>query len=677
MNELAQKQLLQVNAIAHLKKLQLLNPTTAQMVLQDPVALMKKLGEMNEVLQMFQSPFESPDDSVNELIKFMTTENNMPVGFNPLDCHVLIAGQTGCGKSTLLKIIFTQILLFSAQSAPFKAWLFVKAKDMRPLLKVNKDIVVARFKEIKLNPLQPPQGIKTIDWASIFVDVFTQVFYLLGASKALLIECLNELYERFEKQNHYPSLFDLYDHVKALKVPGFSRTAGYRESILNRLTGLLNGAMGETFNCSRGHIDLLANRNVIFELLYLTGEQQVFLVNYLLSYLFNSKLINETATRHFVGIDDGNQIFDSSFEKRPDLGLPIIHHLLTTVRKAKINIFALTQTPHQTGASINSNAFAKIMFSLSNGKDVEFMQQSMGIKDPTQKQYCYNIPAREAVVKFSGRYQKPFVARVPDFSIGDDVIGDDLVILNNRRLLLDYKIQPRFKPTCVVQGEQNNQSTESNPALPKKGMDSKTHDFLMAVNLHQYKTTLTEIYKLANLTAGTGSRVAKSCEKNNLIKIVKVSFGRGRPRYPVLLPEAYSVLGIKEKKFYGKGAGHEHVLYQHLIAQHFSKFKPVIELNRGGKFIDVGIEANEQLIAIEVAMTAVHEKANIEKDLSKAKAFYVIVACLDEKVFKKVGEIVSKLPEETKEKTRICLVSKLLNENPDEFIEDLTQPRIG
>ena len=127
--------------------------------------------------------------------------------------------------------------------------------------------------------------------------------------------------------------------------------------------------------------------NVIFELLYLTAEQQVFVVNYLLSYLFNYKLVNETHVRHYVGIDDANQVFDISFERRPDLGLPIIHSLLTTVRKSKINIFACTQTPHQVGSSIHSNSFAKIMFSLSNGKDIEFMQKSMGINDPEQKQY--------------------------------------------------------------------------------------------------------------------------------------------------------------------------------------------------------------------------------------------------------------------------------------------------
>ena len=116
-------------------------------------------------------------------------------------------------------------------------------------------------------------------------------------------------------------------------------------------------------------------------------------------------------------MDDVNLIADASLEKRPDLGLPIIHHLVTTVRKTKLNIFACTQTPHQLGASIHSNTFAKIMLSLSNGKDIEFMQQSMGIKDPDQKTYCYKLKPREAIIKFSSRYQEPFLARIPEVEL--------------------------------------------------------------------------------------------------------------------------------------------------------------------------------------------------------------------------------------------------------------------
>ncbi len=297
-------------------------------------------------------------------------------------------------------------------------WLFVKAHDMRSLLKINRDIFIPNFNnDIKLNPLELMRGMKDKAWASVFEDMFIQVFRLYEASKGFMSEHLNTLYNNYSKSGYCPSLHDLYYYIRALRFAPVSTTARYQERILARLTLLIKGALEDVFDCSRGHVNDLIYTNTIFEILYLTSEQQIFLVNYLLSYLFYYKLIHETGVRHFIGIDDANLIFDASLEKRPDFGLPIIHHLLTTVRKNKINIFACTQTPHQLGASIHSNSFAKVMFSLSNGMDLEFMFRSMGIKDEEQMAYCYKLKPREIVVKFSSRYQNPFTANIQEVEL--------------------------------------------------------------------------------------------------------------------------------------------------------------------------------------------------------------------------------------------------------------------
>lgn len=241
---------------------------------------------------------------------------------------------------------------------------------------------------------------------------------------------------------------------------------------------------------------------------------------------------------------------------------------------------------------------------------------------------------------------------------------DHFIMENNTRILSGFQIQPRYKPEPA-------QSTKTNQKDLNGNMNDNTKNWLMAVNLNQYKKTQTEIYKLAGFSAGTGSRISQFCEKNNLVKTIQVKFGRGSPKYPVLLPEAYKVLGIQEKKFYGKGAGHEHILCQHLIAEHFSEYKPVIELNRNNKFIDVGIETNEFLLCIEVALTAVHEKENIEKNFYLAKADFVIVACKDEKVQKEVQAIVLEMSEQIRNKTKVYLLSKILSKRPEEIINCL------
>lgn len=65
----------------------------------------------------------------------------------------------------------------------------------------------------------------------------------------------------------------------------------------------------------------------------------------------------------------------------------------------------------------HSNAFAKMMFSHSSGIDLDFMFRSMGVKDEEQRDYCYKLKPREMVVKFSGRFQEPFIANVPEVKL--------------------------------------------------------------------------------------------------------------------------------------------------------------------------------------------------------------------------------------------------------------------
>ena len=44
------------------------------------------------------------------------------------------------------------------------------------------------WKKIKMNPLEPPPGIKAMDWISVFADIWIQAFWLHEGSKGFLIE---------------------------------------------------------------------------------------------------------------------------------------------------------------------------------------------------------------------------------------------------------------------------------------------------------------------------------------------------------------------------------------------------------------------------------------------------------------------------------------------------------
>jgi len=294
-------------------------------------------------------------------------------------------------------------------------WLFVKAPDVLSLLQYTKDILVVTFDgEVKLNPLEVMTNMRPAESASIFADLFIQANRLYDGTKNFMIEHLNKLYAQYTPLGYYPSLFDFYEYIKAMKFPGFSRTARYQESALNRLSGMVSGNMTGVFDCSRGDIRNMADTHCIFMIEHLTTEMQVFMVNWLITWLFYFKMNSPSGIERVIGIDDANILFDASYERRPDLGMPIIHHLLSTVRKAGITIIATSQAPALLGSSIFSNLYVSMMMALSDGRDINKMQRTMGINDLKQKEGCYKIKEREAIVKLAGRYLKPFIITIPD-----------------------------------------------------------------------------------------------------------------------------------------------------------------------------------------------------------------------------------------------------------------------
>ena len=389
------------------------NPETARLII-------KLIEPWIHYSNSFLSPFTKPaPEAVEGTIKLGFTEQGLPVGFDEMDRHVLILGRTGVGKTTLLLMAFAQITackLWNAENHPY-AWIFTKSVDITELLLLQQNILTVDFDgSVKINLLEPPDTLTFEEWAPIFADIFIQGFRLYDGSKNFLLEHLQNLYRNSANTGYIPSLMDFYHYIKLLRFPLASRTSRYQESILNRLGGLISGNLGKVFNSSKSHIKDISNSHCIFLISSLYSEMQVFVVNMLLAWLFyqkSHKRIDMPEHEHFIGIDDALLLFDISFEKRPDLGMPILHHLLATVRKAGITLIVTAQTPSSLGSSIFSHVGLTAMMSLADGQDIERMTRMIGIREQTQKQFCYTIPERQAVVKMT-RYPDPFVLIVPE-----------------------------------------------------------------------------------------------------------------------------------------------------------------------------------------------------------------------------------------------------------------------
>lgn len=345
------------------------------------------------------------------------------------------------------------------------------------------------------------------------------------------------------------------------------------------------------------------------------------------------------------------------------------------LRESGVSINLADQSVSSLMDVVKSNVYTLICLGQSSSKDMREIIEILGL-NKEQAQIINKLDPGQGIIKLASRFPYPVLVRFPfvepifiDENEIDEINSKDPVIkslLENVRHIKDpVKNIDRNEvgDKSIPQKDIKSQGAENKNAFSENIMR-----YIMVVNLYQYKKTKIEMSDLAGFSRGTGSRVQNQCLSHNLIKNIELSFGRGKPQYPKLLPDAYEVLGIKEKKYFGKGAGDEHILCQHLVAENFKAFNPTIELYRGKKHMDVAFEINDSLIAIEVEMTSVHMATNVKKNIEDAKATCVIVACKNTKILQEVQTKLIELPPQLRNKTETILLSKLLSSDPKDII---------
>ncbi len=315
---------------------------------------------------------------------------------------------------------------------------------------------------------------------------------------------------------------------------------------------------------------------------------------------------------------------------------------LRTVREYGNPFLMATQGMYGLNRVVPSNVYSLVLFGQQGNYDIREAKRLLGLNNQ-QADRLNKLPAGKAFVKLAARFTDPVIIDIP--YVPPAYITDEDI---------DKMNQEAQNPLSTI-------------AKSVKDVDKK---LLMTVYSHPFKKK-TEIYKLANLSAGTAHRSVKRCVKNGLLEIVRPNLGKGRAQHLFLLPLAHEVLGVKDQKLMGKGAGFEHTLHQKLIAERFPEFDPVIEGNRNGKFMDILLQTERGLIAVEVAMTPDHEKANLEKDLLKGGVDFVIVGCKNHGVLDKVSRIINGLPEEIAKRARAYLLSEILKMDPNQILQHL------
>ena len=673
MNDFIKRAILSLDTLSKLKKTGMLNRKTAKIFLSSHInnnpAHLTALNQNLEIAsKLFGSPFPIPDKSVNGPIGLAYSENNKIIGFYPDECHVLVSGMTGIGKTYFLLLVFSQSLKLG-----LKVWLFVRAKDMRGLLSIDKNTLVINFNEEKFNPLNPkPSGLIDSEYCNVFADIFIQSVHLYDGTKQFLIEHLNTLYKKHKERGSCPSMHDLFDYIRSLKIKSFpiSRTASYRESLVNRLGGILSGTLGEVFDCSRGHEESLMNYNCIFEIDTLTIELQQMMLNLWATNLLYHRKNNPKDAWVLLGVDDANLIFDASLEKRPDFGIPIIHSLLSNVRKFKVNFIVCTQAPHLMGSSIHSNSAIKVMFNLTDGRDIKFLHQSFGNLSKEQKEFCYTLNKKQIVIKNSFRFAQPIIGTVPDIPEMREISDFD-VMKNNELIISTFPpVVPRYKhqrSEIKTEGkvkEKPNISTVFNEDK-KSEIPDKAKDVLMDIYNRPFIPSTLRTSGLGIVSAAVSNKVLKFIEKEQLVEVIKLNLtGKrgGQSTYHALTDKGFKLINKPPIKRYSGGKGEVHLFLQRYCKKYLPEigFTDVaIEKEFCGKKIDLFAKYRELKIGIEICISTFNtEIINYQKD--KDLVDFLFFVTLDKKSKLKLeAAIYQKIQRHSK--INICLVHELHN----------------
>ncbi|MEM3368490.1 MAG: DUF87 domain-containing protein, partial [Thermoproteota archaeon] len=175
-----------------------------------------------------------------------------------LNQHALITARSGAGKTTLILQIIRQ---FISRKIPFIVIDY--KRDYRHLIRHYPLLVVISWKDLRINPLEPPPNVSFQEWKQQFLNIFGHIQGIWQGSTQYLLEAIDEVYN---KKKDIPKIEDVYKKI-AESDETSRKMQEYASVVETRLYGLLS-KLGQTINNKRNLIDMekLLELPVVLEL---------------------------------------------------------------------------------------------------------------------------------------------------------------------------------------------------------------------------------------------------------------------------------------------------------------------------------------------------------------------------------------------------------------------------
>lgn len=359
-------------------------------------------------------PFLPPKLTQGDFVLGLDTQGRkLRAWIQYLNAHNLTVAGSGAGKTIYL---YFKILQIALRIKGMWLWDLRKRefRILRPYLaRLGLDLIIVPGRCLRINPLQLPLGVAPADWIARVSDMLIEVLELPPRASKLLQSKLFRLYHQFgifEGKTAYPTLFDLFEQVKA----DGKGNAQARMAVLDNLEPVLLSLGPEVLAYRYGWSSHgLASRHLVFEL---GGHAEVDK-----NLILNSLILSEFTSRTARGVS--NPVMDLWIccdeaqrlcAKSGTAGHSAIGSQIGLVRGTGIGLDLSVQSMNDVIAQVPSNTASKVLGRCGSAADYNAAGHSMGLTvDQIQWAQLNLGPGLFVGQLGEGDWRYPFVFRVP------------------------------------------------------------------------------------------------------------------------------------------------------------------------------------------------------------------------------------------------------------------------
>jgi hypothetical protein len=281
------------------------------------------------------------------------------------------------------------------------------------LARLGIDLVVLDARALRINPLQVPLGVTPQDWTSRASDMLIQVLGLPPRASKLVQTVLFRLYRKFgvfDGAERYPTLFDLYEAVRADEEANHPARLALLDSLEPVLRSLGPQVLAYRFGWTSTD---LAARHLAIEFAGIGEVEKNLLLNSLVLPEFTSRVargISNPGMDFWILCDEAYRLCSAAGSGQTGA----IADLVGLVRGTGIGLDLSVLSTADLAPQVLSNTATKIMGRCGSAADYAAAGHSMGLSADQIQWAQLNLSPGVFIGQLGeGDWRQPFVFRIP------------------------------------------------------------------------------------------------------------------------------------------------------------------------------------------------------------------------------------------------------------------------